>query len=153
VGYDIPTTAIARNLAGRRRASVTRWLDAISTAAAAAAATVQWSVKWRYAAVIENDRDDGEHEEQRDGYSAFHAQGAPNARAGETRAPEVAAGARRAPAPPRCHHTDKRDACHHTNLYIARPATGHIALVCRGSRADISRIPDVNGVDSPKTRA
>jgi Holliday junction resolvase RusA-like endonuclease len=53
VGYDISTTPMTRNVATRRRVSVTRWLEAISTAARAAAHTTQWSVEWRYAAVIE----------------------------------------------------------------------------------------------------
>ena len=53
VGYDIETTPITRNFAGRRRASVTCWLAAIHGAASAAAATVEWSTNWRYAVVIE----------------------------------------------------------------------------------------------------
>ena len=53
VGYDIGTTPITRNVAGRRRSSVTRWLAATYEAASTAAATVEWSTDWRYAVVIE----------------------------------------------------------------------------------------------------
>ena len=53
LGFDVHATPMTRNVATRRRESVATWLAAISTAATAAAATVEWSSSWRYGAVVE----------------------------------------------------------------------------------------------------